>query len=43
MNKILFASLFVAWRGFPFREATWELYSVLTVDVPEIVAKFVIE
>jgi hypothetical protein len=32
--------LLVAWRGFPVGEATWEPYSVMTVDVPDMVAKF---
>jgi hypothetical protein len=29
--------LLVAWRGFPVGEATWEPYSVMAVDVPEMV------
>jgi Chromo (CHRromatin Organisation MOdifier) domain len=33
--------LLVAWRGFPVGEATWEPYSVMAVDVPEMVAKFI--
>jgi hypothetical protein len=36
-----FHELLVAWRGFPVREATWEPYSVMAVDVPEMMAKFV--
>jgi Chromo (CHRromatin Organisation MOdifier) domain len=32
--------LLVAWRGFPVAEATWEPYSVMAVDVPDMVAKF---
>jgi Chromo (CHRromatin Organisation MOdifier) domain len=32
--------LLVAWRGSPVVEATWEPYSVMAVDVPDIVAKF---
>jgi hypothetical protein len=32
--------LLVAWRGFPVGEATWEMYSVMAVDVSEMVAKF---
>jgi Chromo (CHRromatin Organisation MOdifier) domain len=34
-----FHELLVAWRGFPVREATWEPYSVMAVDVPDMVAK----
>jgi hypothetical protein len=29
----MFNELFVAWRGFPVGEATWELYSAMAVDV----------
>jgi hypothetical protein len=36
----LFHGLLVAWRGFPVGEATWEPYSVMAVDVPNMVAKF---
>jgi hypothetical protein len=36
----MFHELLVAWRGFPAGEATWELYSVMAVDVPDMVAKF---
>jgi Chromo (CHRromatin Organisation MOdifier) domain len=32
--------LLVAWRSFPVEEATWEPYSVMAVDVPEMVARF---
>jgi hypothetical protein len=32
--------LFFAWRGFPVGEATWEPYSVMAVDVPDMVEKF---
>jgi hypothetical protein len=32
--------LLVAWRGFPVGEATWEPYSVMAVDVPDMVTKF---
>jgi Chromo (CHRromatin Organisation MOdifier) domain len=35
-----FHELLVAWRGFPVREATWEPYSVMAVDVPDMVATF---
>jgi hypothetical protein len=36
----MFYELLVAWRGFPVREATWEPYSVMAVDDPDMVAKF---
>jgi Chromo (CHRromatin Organisation MOdifier) domain len=36
----MFHKLLVAWRGFPVGEATWEPYSVMAVEVPEMVAKF---
>jgi hypothetical protein len=36
----MFNKLLIAWRGFPVGEATWEPYSVMAVDVPEMVAKF---
>jgi Chromo (CHRromatin Organisation MOdifier) domain len=36
----IFQELLVAWRGFPVGEATWEPYSVMAVDVTEMVAKF---
>jgi Chromo (CHRromatin Organisation MOdifier) domain len=36
----MFHELLVAWRGFPVREATWEPYSVMSVDVPDMVTKF---
>jgi Chromo (CHRromatin Organisation MOdifier) domain len=36
----MFHELLVAWRGFPVGEATWEPYSVMVVDVPDMVAKF---
>jgi hypothetical protein len=36
----MFHKLLVAWRGFPVEEATWEPYSVVAVDVPDIMAKF---
>jgi hypothetical protein len=32
--------LLIAWRGFPVEKATWKPYSVMAVDVPEMVAKF---
>jgi Chromo (CHRromatin Organisation MOdifier) domain len=35
----MFHELLVAWRGFPVGEATWEPYSVMAVDVPDMVAK----
>jgi hypothetical protein len=34
----MFHELLVSWRGFPAGEATWETYSVMAVDVPDIVA-----
>jgi hypothetical protein len=36
----MFHKLLVAWRGFPVGEAPWEPYSVMAVDVPDMVAKF---
>jgi Chromo (CHRromatin Organisation MOdifier) domain len=36
----MFHELLVAWRGFPVGEATWEPYSVMAVDVPDMVTKF---
>jgi hypothetical protein len=36
----MFHELLVAWRGFPDGETTWEPYSVMAVDVPDMVAKF---
>jgi hypothetical protein len=36
----MFHELLVAWRGFPVGEATLEPYSVMTVDVPDMVTKF---
>jgi Chromo (CHRromatin Organisation MOdifier) domain len=36
----MFHELLVAWRGFPVEEATWDPYSVMAVDVPDMVAKF---
>jgi hypothetical protein len=35
----MFYELLVAWRGFPVGEATWEPYSVMAVDVPDMAAK----
>jgi hypothetical protein len=32
--------LLVASRGFPDSEATWEQYSVMAVDIPEMVTRF---
>jgi hypothetical protein len=37
----MFHELLVAWRGFPGGEATWGPYSVMAVDVPDMVAMFV--
>jgi hypothetical protein len=36
----MFHKLLVAWRGFYVGEATWEPYSVMAVDVQDMVAKF---
>jgi hypothetical protein len=36
----MFHELLVVWPGFPFEEATWEPYSVMAVDVPDMVTKF---
>jgi hypothetical protein len=36
----MFHELLVAWRGFPVGEATWDPYSVMAVEVPDVVAKF---
>jgi Chromo (CHRromatin Organisation MOdifier) domain len=36
----MFHEFLVAWRGFPVGEATWEPYSVMAVDVSDMVAKF---
>jgi Chromo (CHRromatin Organisation MOdifier) domain len=36
----MYHELLVAWRGFPVGEATWAPYSVMAVDVPDLVAKF---
>jgi hypothetical protein len=36
----MFHELLVTWRGSSVGEATWEPYSVMAVDVPEMVAKF---
>jgi Chromo (CHRromatin Organisation MOdifier) domain len=36
----MFYELLVAWRGYPVGEATWEPYSVMAVNVPDMVAKF---
>jgi hypothetical protein len=35
----IFHELLVAWRGFYVGEATWEHYSGMAVDVPEMMAK----
>jgi hypothetical protein len=37
----MFQELLVAWRGFSVREATWEPYSVMAVDVPDMVVKLI--
>jgi hypothetical protein len=36
----VYHELLVAWRGFSVGEAIWEPYSVMAVDVPDMVAKF---
>jgi hypothetical protein len=36
----MFHELLIAWRGSPVGEATWEPYSVMAVDVTDMVAKF---
>jgi hypothetical protein len=36
----MFHELLVAWRGIPVGEATCKPYSVMAVDVPDMVAKF---
>jgi hypothetical protein len=36
----MFHELLVAWRGFSVGEATWEPYSVMAVEVPEMVVMF---
>jgi hypothetical protein len=39
MNKRCLMTL-VAWCGLPVEKATWEPYSVMAVDVPEMAAEF---
>jgi hypothetical protein len=36
----MFHELLVSWRSFPVGEITWEPYSAMAVDVPEMVTKF---
>jgi hypothetical protein len=36
----MFHELLVAWRGFPVGESTWKPYSVMAVDVSDMMAKF---
>jgi hypothetical protein len=36
----MFHELMVLWRGFPVGKTVWEPYSVMAVDVPDMVAKF---
>jgi hypothetical protein len=36
----MFHELLIAWRGFPVGESIWELYSVMAVEPPETVTKF---
>jgi Chromo (CHRromatin Organisation MOdifier) domain len=38
--KEMFHELLVAWRGFPVGEATWGPYSVMAVEVPDMVVRF---
>jgi hypothetical protein len=35
----MFHELLVAWRGLPVGETTWDPYSVMATDVPDMVAK----
>jgi hypothetical protein len=37
----MFYELLVAWRGFSVGRACWKTYSVMTVNVPEMVTKFI--
>jgi hypothetical protein len=37
----MFYELLVTWRGFPVEEATGKPYSVMAVDVPDMVKKFI--
>jgi hypothetical protein len=37
----MFHELLVAWRDFPVGESTYEPYSIMAVDVPDMVAKFI--
>jgi Chromo (CHRromatin Organisation MOdifier) domain len=39
-DQEMFHELLVAWRAYPVGEATWEPYSMMAVDVPDMVAKF---
>jgi hypothetical protein len=36
----MFPEFSVAWRGVSVGVATWEPYSVMAVDIPDMVAKF---
>jgi Chromo (CHRromatin Organisation MOdifier) domain len=36
----IFHELLVAWRDFPVKKATWKPYSVMAMDVPDMVTKF---
>jgi hypothetical protein len=40
IEQEMFHELLVAWRGFLVEEATWGPYSVMAVDVPDMMAKF---
>jgi hypothetical protein len=35
-----FHDILVAWRGFPIGQATWEPYSLMAVDVSEMMTQF---
>jgi hypothetical protein len=37
-EQLMFHELLVAWRVFPVGEATWEPYSVMAMDIPDMVA-----
>jgi hypothetical protein len=36
----MFHEFLVAWRGFPVGETNWKPYSVIAVDVPDMVGNF---
>jgi hypothetical protein len=39
-STYLYSITLVAWGGYPIGEAIWKPYSVMAVDVPEMVTKF---